>query len=253
MEMAPFVQAKENLETARRRQAKLQHKLSQMPLEDICPDNPRTCPGCVQVAGYWLPCPHDCPHKAARRAYRDRQYLLSLGFGQSAAAPDWDRVPDDLRKALSTYCETIATRIGSGDGLTMAGNVGAGKTCSLALIALAAEGFTIIYRPMLSLFNELHTGNPTMEMLECELLLLDDLGTEYPSGLALSRFHELIDERWADRRSVVITTNRQKHAIEDDVKLTRIVDRLRQRNPFVATSASSQRRAAAVADWEEEQ
>ena len=262
-----------NAEEGRKLGDAFRERVAKMSFADLCPEQPWYCTGEIRSdpkedgLETWIDCPHadsDCPHKEPRARTARAKRLRQLEFGEEAQYPTWERVPGDLKGAVETYRETLEERLNEGDGLTIGGNVGAGKTCCLALIATAimptrdelSRGFApgklgIVYTSALKLFNILHRAEGDLGATTCDLLLLDDLGTEYPSGFALSQFHELMDERWANRRSTVVTTNRQKDDLANDASIGRIFDRLKQRNPYVATAVQSQRQEAKVSDWKQ--
>ena len=245
------------------------------PAPGICPRNPATCDGTVHVrlsdigeeGDGLLPvdCPHDgttrCPAAQERAARR----LLELGFVRRVATPTWERVPADIRRVAKLYADTIATRVGRGQGLIIGGDTGAGKTATLALIASAAldARLEVVYLSAHRVFRYMDRAfeneDRLVEIAGCDLLLIDDLGTEVRSARAQSEFHDFMDARTGGRRSTCVTTNVLREELqgrEDDparagrVDLRRVLDRLCELNPWLETMHQSQRQAADWQEWE---
>ena len=61
-----------------------------------------------------------------------------------------------------------------------------------------------------------------------DLLQLDDLGAEKPTEWVLEQFYSLVNERWQDERSIVVTTNSFDLDVLRDELGTRTVSRLRE-------------------------
>ena len=99
--------------------------------------------------------------------------------------------------------------------LLLCGNAGLGKTHAALAIAqtVLEKGFDVVYISAQSLFGQLERDRfaddcPLMEaVLEADLLVLDDLGTEYVSPYVLSCFYNLLNTRLLEKRPTVYTTN----------------------------------------------
>lgn len=222
-----------------------------------------------------LPCPayrDGCPRLAERRqGYRDLR-LPRWGFAGDFPQADPQQIPGDIRAGVQAYCRTIRTRLQRGEGMVLVGGVGAGKSSCLAVIAQAVAYLEhtdylrrenhhavdrtqreVVYIPSYRLFDLLHNEPEAADGARyCDLLLLDDLGTEFRSELAMMRFFGLMDSRWAHRRSTVIATNLSRGELRDTPDLERLFSRWGQRNPWLTTTHSDQRQPASVADWTRE-
>lgn len=117
------------------------------------------------------------------------------------------------------YCRRFARRFQEGAGnILISGGTGLGKT-HLALAmgrAVGEQGFSVCYETALSLFAKLERAKFTSneenrqeaERLEsCDLLIVDDLGTELPGQFVTAALYGLLNQRLMDRKSIVITTN----------------------------------------------
>ena len=97
------------------------------------------------------------------------------------------------------------------------GGAGLGKThLSLALVAeISAKGYGVVYgsaQNLLGAAEKEHfsfSGETTAEdsLLNCDLLVIDDLGTEFYSSYAASLFYNIINSRILNQKPTVINTN----------------------------------------------
>jgi DNA replication protein DnaC len=247
----------------------------------LCPEDGLNCNGYVTVGldgqeHEELICPawsdNTCPFWAERRAKWDADDLKELGFQREFLHPQWNRVPADRREALRVYCDTLPARVRSGEGLVIAGQPGSGKTSMLALIATEAvhrmraaadKGFPgerpsyypkgdVSYVKSARLFDDLFHDKQDWHRPVAAILLIDDLGTEWRSEGCWVKFNTLIDDRWAERRSTVITTNLGLKQLAEDPAMERMISRLSQRNPWLWTDGADQRQKVSVADWARE-
>ncbi|MGD9498815.1 MAG: ATP-binding protein [Armatimonadota bacterium] len=184
------------------------------------------------------------------------RHLRSLGFPIAVADPRWDAVAPNIAKGLRLYCDTLPARLARGQGLILGGNVGTGKTSCLALIALAArqrcEAMLLtagkLFRALARPWEE--AAAETLEMAhQVDLLLIDDLGTEAARSESLAAFHEFINGRTGNRRSLCLTTNCRPETLRNMPDLARAFDRIEELNPWLIAEGESRRRKAALQDW----
>lgn len=104
------------------------------------------------------------------------------------------------------------------ENLFFYGNTGVGKTFLTHCIAreLIEDGCSVIYFSAYDLFEELakkafgkYNETPDLPdyVEECDLLIIDDLGTEMTNSFVSSRLFLLINERLAHKKSTIISTN----------------------------------------------
>ena len=108
------------------------------------------------------------------------------------------------------------------DNLLLLGNTGVGKTFLANCIAkeLLDRGFTVIYLTAFRLFDILeknkfgkdedssYEASTQFEyMLDCDLLIIDDLGTELNNSFTNSQLYLIINERLLRQKSTVFSTN----------------------------------------------
>ena len=112
-------------------------------------------------------------------------------------------------------CRGFAEGFAAGDNLLMLGAPGLGKTFLSSAIAnrLLERGKTVAYVSAAEFFanySQNHfTDHPmSMEMYyDCDLLILDDLGTEFKTGLTVSLLGEIIDRRLREGKNTILSTN----------------------------------------------
>jgi len=128
------------------------------------------------------------------------------------------------------------TRIEAGDqplGLYLYGPVGSGKTgLAAASLRLATEQgydgwFTTVPRLLQSQRDSFgdRGESPMAYALRIDVLLLDDLGAERPTGWAMEQLDDLIRERVAELRPTIVTSNFTLPEIAERLG-ARVADRL---------------------------
>lgn len=107
------------------------------------------------------------------------------------------------------------------------GDVGVGKTFLSNCISkeLIESGFSVIYFSAPAFFNILAQSafdksdtdaqNMREYIYDCDLLVIDDLGTEYTNPFVTSQFFSCINERILGRRSTIISTNLSLDSLVD--------------------------------------
>ena len=119
----------------------------------------------------------------------------------------------------SNYAHTFGARSGN---LLFTGAPGLGKTFLSACIAreVSAGGFSVVYDTAAHIFQQFESGkfgreNPYEEdpdreinrYLNCDLLIMDDLGTEMNTSFVQSAFYRIVNERLINHRKTILSTN----------------------------------------------
>lgn len=108
------------------------------------------------------------------------------------------------------------------------GTVGTGKSFLSNCIAneIIKQGYSLIYFSAISLFENISSykfgkstkdfhSNPLEDIYSCDLLIIDDLGSEIVNQFVCSELFEIINERHLRKKSTVISTNLSLKDIND--------------------------------------
>lgn len=151
--------------------------------------------------------------------------------------PDADGiVPRQKMEKVLDFCKKYAdTFTQDAPSLLFFGNTGLGKThLSLAIAAAVLEkGYGVVYGSAQTLFSKLEkehfgrTDNADTEerLLDCDLLILDDLGTEFTTGFVTAAFYNIVNTRLLSGKPTVISTNLTFEELEDKYT-NRVVSRI---------------------------
>ena len=118
-------------------------------------------------------------------------------------------------KVCRTYALTFTPNAGN---LLFVGGTGLGKTFLSACIAraVADRGCSVVYESANHLFGKLEQAkfSPSEEsrreaakFTDCDLLIIDDLGTEMPGQFVTAALYSLVNDRLLMGKSMVISTN----------------------------------------------
>ncbi len=191
-----------------------------------------TCPNC-RDKGYTGTVKCDCFKKRELELlYRDSN-LKNMAGGYTFEDFDISLYSDKdidkiTGKTAKEYAETaleaakdLVSNIDTKKGnLFLYGNTGLGKTMLSTCIAnaLIRTTHSVVYVTATELVNKLNTFDEDVEsspLLECDLLIIDDLGTEYLSDVSASKLFYCLNERLLRGRSCVISTNLDLANIQD--------------------------------------
>ena len=160
-----------------------------------------------------------------RRIGRARSHGMGTGIPKRFRGGSFDRKPicdldPFVLRHVRAFVEQIEENIDAGRGLWFAGDVGTGKTSLAMLVSQAAErrGRSVAIYPVPRLLAEIkETYDREREgsymslfrkLCSVDLLHLDDLGTEKRTEWVLEQLYSIVNERWQDERSIVVTTNK---------------------------------------------
>ncbi len=170
----------------------------------------------------------------AQRISRARARSLSAVIPRRYQDAAWDRRPVvDLDpttvRQVRRFAEDVDQHLERGEGLCFVGDVGTGKTTLAMLVskaALAAGRSVAIYSlPRLlttirTTFSDdsAHTHSELLDKLAAvDLLHLDDLGAENSTPWVLEELYSIVNTRYEERRSMVVTTNLARDQLREQI------------------------------------
>lgn len=127
--------------------------------------------------------------------------------------------PRDIMKLTFERCRRYANTFTENAGnLMFIGGTGLGKTFLSACIAgvVADRGYSVMYETASRLFGKLELAKfsgseearaEAAKYTACDLLILDDLGTEMPGPFVTAALYSLLNERLLAGKPMVISTN----------------------------------------------
>jgi DNA replication protein DnaC len=161
---------------------------------------------------------------------RERRIGKAISRGMGTGIPkkfrgvSFDRKPiADLDpfvlRPVRAFVEDVERNIEAGRGMWFMGDIGTGKTSLAMLVSLAAEkaGKSVAVYPVTRLLSEIKdtydsasTGSYMSlfkRLCSVDVLHLDDLGAEKRTEWVLEQLYSIVNERWQDERSIVVTSN----------------------------------------------
>ena len=124
-----------------------------------------------------------------------------------------------IREICGNYAHTFGPKSGN---MLFTGAPGLGKTFLSACIAreVGERGFSVVYDTAGHVFQQFESGkfgreNPFEEdpdrevnrYLNCDLLIMDDVGTEMLTSFVQSAFYRIVNDRLVNGRKTVLSTN----------------------------------------------
>ena len=153
---------------------------------------------------------------------------FNLSYYDDKRAPDTGISPRRSMEIIYETCVEYARKFGKKSmNLFFNGAPGLGKTFLSACIArvVAENGHSVVYDTASSIFAKfedakfLRTDDPTearaevKRCLECDLLILDDLGTEMTTAFTISALYELINTRLVTSKKTIVSSNLTIHEL----------------------------------------
>ena len=164
---------------------------------------------------------YDCrcrPQIIARRRARNLSAVIPRRYRDvSFERPPVTDIDPAIVSAVRRYASTIDDQLDAGRGLWFMGNPGTGKTTLAMLVSKAAldAGRTVAIYSLPRLLSEIRdvfrADGSFVGLLdrltEVDLLHIDDLGAEQTTEWVLEALYSIVNARYEDERSIVLTTN----------------------------------------------
>lgn len=133
---------------------------------------------------------------------------------------------ETMQNTLDTCRNFVDTFEVKDNNLFLYGDTGVGKTFLSHCIAkeLIDRSFSVIYFSAFSLFDtlakskfnkDIDAKNMNEYIFSCDLLIIDDLGTELTNSFITSEFFHCINERLTRNKPTIISTNLSLEALRD--------------------------------------
>jgi DNA replication protein DnaC len=207
---------------------------------------PWTCPRC-EGSGFLL----DENDEAIACTCRETRIRSARSAGVSSVIPrkyrgvSFDRAPvtelsGDVVRPVRFYVRDIKVNVAEGRGLWFMGDVGTGKTTLAMLVSKAAldSGLSVaIYSVphLLAEIRDTYDADPGersyidffRRLVSVDLLHLEDLGAEKRTDWVLEQLYSLVNERYEEKRSLIVTTNLDFGELENQIgarTVSRIVE-----------------------------
>lgn len=168
-----------------------------------------------------------CLQELCRQEQKKELSLLNCGEGDFAefkldyypnqVDSRYGASPRAIMERNFQLCRRFVKNFGSGN-LLFVGGTGLGKTFLSACIAreLADKGYSVAYESASHLFSKLEKNrfSPNEEseaavkkLQNCDLLIIDDLGTELPGNFVTAALYSLVNDRLLADKPMVVSTN----------------------------------------------
>ncbi len=197
-------------------------------LRRVAAEESETCPYGECDGSTWILDEKENRSRACRcREGRVRRAVsggVGTGIGRRFLEVSFEREPivsvePTVLRRVRTFTRDMEKNLDAGKGLWFDGPVGTGKTSLAILVAKAARdaGRSYAVYPVPRLLAEIkrtfdRDASDTYmsffrRLCTVDILVLDDLGAEKQTEWVLEQLFSIINERWQDRRSIVVTTN----------------------------------------------
>ncbi len=163
----------------------------------------------------------DCrcrPQRVARAKARSLSAVIPRRYRDvSFDRPPVSEIDPAIVAATRRYASTIEDQLDAGRGLWFMGPPGTGKTTLAMLVSRSAlkAGRSVAIYSLPRLLNEIRDTHRAERshvalldrLTEVDLLHIDDVGAERTTDWVLEELYSIVNGRYQDERSIVITTN----------------------------------------------
>lgn len=226
----------------------------------------RACPvGACDGSG-WILGPEDVARPCecrAQRLQRSRVRGVASAIPPRYRGVSFDRPPvSDMAHSAETkgavekvhsFIEDLDSKLAQGLGLWFSGDTGTGKTTLAMLVSKEAlnrgRSVAIYSLPkLLARIRRTYSAEPDDDsysefferLTSVDLLHIDDFGAEKRSDWVLEQLYALVNERYEDERSIMVTTNLTVDKLEEQIG-PRTVSRLTETCEQVALFGTDRR------------
>jgi DNA replication protein DnaC len=180
------------------------------------------------------------PGRVERRRARSLSAVIPRKYrGVSFDRPPVTELPGPQVQMVRHFVRDVDANVDAGRGLWFEGDVGTGKTTLAMLVSRAAldAGRSVAIYSLPRLLAEIRATfedgaeGSYVDFLDrlavVDLLHVDDVGAERSSEWVLEQLYAIVNARYEDERSMVITTNLSQERLEEQIG-KRTVSRLKE-------------------------
>lgn len=198
--------------------------------------------GCEKAQNYWKTFDENKAKKKAEKEknQKEKEYKENVqrlinksNLGEKFKQRTFDtfKIVKGTEQAFNDckrYAENFKDIRKDGTGIILSGSYGAGKTHLIAAIAheVIKQGYQPIYGTSSTLLDRIRATYGDQESKEtekdiirtyinCDLLIIDDLGKEKPSEWTLEKLFNIFNTRYENNKPVLITTNYTIEKLKD--------------------------------------
>lgn len=151
---------------------------------------------------------------------------FSVNYYSDAPMHDGEQSPRERMTLIFNFCKKYAENFKKNSpSLLMTGNTGLGKThLSLAIAREAInKGFGVIYTSTQNMISNMEkekfrgyaaSNESEKHYADCDLLIIDDLGTEYATPFSSAAVYNVINSRIMRGKPTIISTNLSMRELE---------------------------------------
>ncbi len=188
---------------------------------NACPDH--RCDGSGFVFDERTRRARDCtcrPRRIAKRKARRLSAVIPRRYqGVSFDRPPVTQIESRVVDAVRRYVDTLPDQLARGQGIWFQGDIGTGKTTLAMLVSAEAlrRGHSVaiyslprllgLLRETFDEGSEASLGELLERLTAVELLHVDDVGAEKTSPWVLEQLYSIVNARYEDSRSIMLTTN----------------------------------------------
>jgi DNA replication protein DnaC len=197
------------------------------------------------------------PQRVERRRARSLSAVIPRKYrGVSFDRPPVSDLPGPQVQVVKRYVRDIDENLDGGRGLWFYGSVGTGKTTLAMLVSRSAldAGRSVAIYSLPRLLAEIRatfeadSEGSYVDFLDrlavVDLLHIDDVGAERTSDWVLEQLYAIVNARYEDERSVIITTNLERDQLVEQIR-ERTVSRLEEMCTLVPLYGEDARRFVA--------
>jgi DNA replication protein DnaC len=164
---------------------------------------------------------YDCrcrPQRVALNKARSLSAVIPRRYRDVAFdRPPVTEIEPTIVRATRNFADNVDRHLDAGRGLWFMGSVGTGKTTLAMLVSKAAlkAGRSVAIYSLPRLLNEIRDTHRAershVDLLDrltaVDLLHIDDVGAERTTDWVLEELYSIVNARYEDQRSMVVTTN----------------------------------------------